>query len=239
MRQVQVLIVDDDRDFAEGMAMALEGYDCLVETISSGVEAVELFRKRSYDLVFMDVKLPNKNGVECFLEIKKFRPDVKVVMMTGYSLDHLLKQATDNGALRVLYKPLDIEEVLKIIQEQWPATVLIVDDDADFAESLQIALSRSGLQTEISRNGKDACDRISDNDIDVLILDVRMPEWNGLQVCMELCRRGCTIPTVVMTAYPSEEKSTIDRLKELGIDEVLVKPFDPNQLIQILGTINT
>ena len=68
---INVLIVDDDRDFSESLAMAVESKGFVVERAFSGEEAIEIFRERDFDIAFMDVKLPGKNGVESFMEIKK------------------------------------------------------------------------------------------------------------------------------------------------------------------------
>ena len=96
---VAVLIVDDDRDLAESLADVLEarGYD--VELAGSGEEAVERFRRRDFDIVFTDVKLPGMNGVESLFAFRRIRPDAKVVMMTGFSVEQLLTQAVENGTL--------------------------------------------------------------------------------------------------------------------------------------------
>ena len=112
MRSVRVFIVDDDLDFGESLAIVLEGQGCEVTTASSGEDAVKIFKEEDFDIAFMDVRLPGICGVESFLEIRKFKPEARVVMMTGYSVQDLLKQAVDNGAWGILNKPLDIQSVL-------------------------------------------------------------------------------------------------------------------------------
>ena len=69
------------------------------------------------DLMFMDVKMPGMSGIETFKEIQKIKPRLLVVMMTGYSVDELLKEAFELGAYGVIYKPFDMEEVLSIIEK--------------------------------------------------------------------------------------------------------------------------
>ncbi len=112
-----IFIVDDDHDFAKSMAdiMELHGYD--VQTAHSGEEAVSKFRDQDFDVTFMDVKMPGKNGVESFLEIRKLKPDAKVVMITAYSVEQLLEKAIRSGACGILHKPFDMEKATKMIEK--------------------------------------------------------------------------------------------------------------------------
>ena len=138
MKPLKIFIVDDDPDFSDGMALTLEieGYD--VTRASSGDEAIRRFREEDFDVTFMDVRMPGKNGVESFLEIRKDRPHARVVMMTAYSVESLLKQAVDGGAIGVLHKPFSSQELLKILDEVKPAGMILpVDDDPDFVEGVE------------------------------------------------------------------------------------------------------
>lgn len=111
----KVLVVEDDRDFAESLVIALGMRNCQVEVAYSGEDAVRMFRDRSYDIAFMDIKLPGKNGVQSLAEILDFAPQAKVVMMTGFSETALLEQARRTGALDVLRKPFRMKELLGYI----------------------------------------------------------------------------------------------------------------------------
>lgn len=110
-----VLVVDDDK----GMRFTLEGIiddeGYAVSSASDGYEAIELAREISFDLVFLDIRMPGINGVETFLELKKIIPDSRVVLMTGFSVEALVKQAKDEGVLAVLYKPVPVHQVMEIV----------------------------------------------------------------------------------------------------------------------------
>ena len=112
MKELQILVVDDDRDGADGLAEALEFYGHNVTTVYSGEHAVDAFRQGCFDVTFMDVMMLGLNGVESFLEIQKIEPDAKVYMMTGYSARDLLQEAVGHGAAGVLQKPFAIEDAL-------------------------------------------------------------------------------------------------------------------------------
>lgn len=119
-RPVRVFIVDDDRDLAECLAMAVEGRGYEVEVAYSGEEAIDRYRHEDFDIAFMDVRLPGKNGVESFLEIRKLRPHARVVMITGYLIEGLVKQAEDHGAWGVLQKPFSPQRLFDIIEGMPP-----------------------------------------------------------------------------------------------------------------------
>ena len=115
MRVMQILIVDDDSDFAETMGLVFEGRGHVVEIAHSGEDAIEKQLGHGYDLIFMDQKLPGKSGLDSLLEMRKTRPTARIVMITGFSTEEHLIQAAESGAWGVLQKPLDIPEALALI----------------------------------------------------------------------------------------------------------------------------
>ena len=112
---VKVLIVEDDPDFAESLMIALGVRDCHVDIARTGEEAIRKFRSLCYDIAFMDIKLPGKNGVESLTEIKSFCPAAKIVMMTGFSEATLLDTARKAGAMDILRKPFRLKEMFGFI----------------------------------------------------------------------------------------------------------------------------
>ena len=182
----------------------------------------------------MDVKLPGKNGVESFFEIRKIKPKAKVVMMTGYSLEQLLNQAVENGAWGILHKPINIKRMLEMLQQLGSNCILIVDDDTDFVESVKKLLESHGKIVLVARDGQQAVECIRSNGIDILILDLRMPILNGLGTYLELKKTGHTIPTIIITGYADQEKEAIETLKSMSVSGILIKPFDPKKLLEVV-----
>ncbi len=173
---MRVFIIDDDRDHAESVAdvLAMRGFEC--ELAFSGEAGLARFRESSFDIVFMDVKLPGMNGVETFFEFRKLRPGVKVMLMTGFSLEQLVAQAVENGALGVLRKPFAMQELLDVLEQVKPrGMVLVADDDPEFAASLEPILTHNGYRVKIAKIGDEALTLASHDGLDCLILDVRMP----------------------------------------------------------------
>ncbi|MGR3173029.1 MAG: response regulator [Candidatus Scalindua sp.] len=234
MNKLKILVVDDDHDFAEGIAETLELNGHEVQLAFSGEEAIRKFKEEDYDISFMDVKMPGKNGVESFLEIRKFKPHANVVMMTAFSVHQLLEQAVESGAVGVLNKPFDMQSVNEMLNKIKPKGILLADDDQDFVDNIMEVLEEKGYNVYVAHDGREAVKRVQSNGIDVLILDVRMPFLNGLEVCLELKKSGHSIPTIIVTAYATEDAEIIDKLKTLSITGILTKPFDPKELLQAL-----
>lgn len=114
-RRLNILVVDDDEDVANSLAeiFELEGHE--VTKVHSGKDAIEESVRKNFDITFMDIAMPGKNGVESFFEIRRLKPRARVYMMTGYSVEELVQQAMANGALGVLHKPVDVGHVLSLL----------------------------------------------------------------------------------------------------------------------------
>ncbi len=99
MRSLRIIVVDDNRDFAESIAEVLSAKGHEVELAFNGRDAVSRCSRRDFDLTLMDVMMLGLNGVESMLEIRRIKPEARVVMMTAFSVEELLRRATDHGAL--------------------------------------------------------------------------------------------------------------------------------------------
>ncbi len=238
MKPLRVFIVDDDPDFAEGVAITLEMEGHEVEFASSGEEAIRKFREQDFDVTLMDVRMPGMNGVESFLELRKIKPDAKVIMMTAYSVEDLLRQAVQQGALAVLHKPVDSNTLLEAVVDANPAgLVLVADDDPDFTLGLELALIREGYSVCVARDGQEAVDRAMERNFDVLLLDMRLPVLSGLDVYTQLNERGRTLPTLIVTGYSVEESEKIAAVLRMSAKGCLVKPFPTTDLLKAMEAL--
>lgn len=106
--------------------------------------------------------------------------------------------------------------------------VLLVDDDKDIAISLGSYLQESGFNVIIASDGLDAVNKFHTDPPDIVLLDIMMPNMNGLDVLREL-RTTSTTPIILLTAR-NEEADTVVGL-ELGADDYVTKPFSPRELV--------
>jgi two-component system OmpR family response regulator len=106
--------------------------------------------------------------------------------------------------------------------------VLVVDDEARIREVVQYALAREGFRVSLAEDGKSALELAAREAPDLVVLDVMLPDIDGLEVCRSL-RRQCQTPVLFLSARGEE----VDRIVglELGGDDYLTKPFSPRELV--------
>jgi DNA-binding NtrC family response regulator len=112
---MKILIVDDEQVIRDLFTQVLETKGHEVAQAAHGREAVVLVEASAYDLIFIDIIMPDIDGVEVFKLIKKARPNATVVMITGFAVEEKLREAMALGAFDYLYKPFNIVELMAIL----------------------------------------------------------------------------------------------------------------------------
>lgn len=109
------------------------------------------------------------------------------------------------------------------------AKILVVDDNAENRALAQAVLEDEGYDVLLASSGAEALNRVEDEEPDCILLDVRMPELDGLEVCRRLRSRGCDVPVVFLTAQ--RDIDTFDAALQVGGDDFLTKPVRPAELL--------
>ena len=112
-----VLIIDDEEDILSSCKAVLEDEDYDVETAKDYDEAIKIFESKKIDLVFLDVWLPNVDGLDILSNIKEKYPDTTVIMMSGHAGVETAVRATKMGAYDFLEKPISISKLLSSCDE--------------------------------------------------------------------------------------------------------------------------
>jgi len=108
-----ILVVDDEPGMLETMADILNATGYRAAMIADSSKAIDLVQKVHFDIVLLDIVMPEMNGVDAYYRIRDISPDTKVVMMTGYGSEHpLVKEAIGSGVDDLLHKPFDLGELL-------------------------------------------------------------------------------------------------------------------------------
>src|SRR3569832_1529069 len=112
--------------------------------------------------------------------------------------------------------------------------VLIADDEPNIREVISFALERAGYSTATARNGSEAIQQFRRGPLDLIILDIGMPEMDGLEVCRQI-RKTSEVPILFLSARDEE----IDRVLglEIGGDDYVTKPFSPRELVARVNVI--
>jgi DNA-binding NtrC family response regulator len=117
MTENNVLLVDDEKDFVETLAMRLETRGLKVDIAYSGEVAIEKVKEKSFDAILLDLAMPGMDGIETLRRLRELNPDSQVVLLTGRATVKKATEAMRLGALDLLEKPVDIEVLVEKIEE--------------------------------------------------------------------------------------------------------------------------
>ena len=112
--------------------------------------------------------------------------------------------------------------------------ILVADDDLHIREVIRFALEKAGMRITLAEDGREVLDYFKLNTIDLIVLDINMPEFDGLEVCKEI-RKTSDIPILFLSSRDDE----IDRILglEIGGDDYVTKPFSPRELVARVNVI--
>jgi DNA-binding NtrC family response regulator len=242
-RKGDILLVDDNIGQCKTMAFILQRKGYNVTTAQDGPEAIALVEKNSFDIIFMDIKMPIMNGVEAYKRIKKISPEVKVMMMTAYAVEDLVQEALQEGAYGIIYKPLDIEKVLGVIvkarEEKQGALILVVDDDPGTCTTLKNILIRKGFRVGTANTGEGAIKAAQEERFGIIFIDMRLPTLNGLETYLAIKKINPGVVAVMMTAYRQEMSELVEQAIHNNAYTCLYKPLDMSNLLDLIEEILT
>jgi DNA-binding NtrC family response regulator len=106
--------------------------------------------------------------------------------------------------------------------------ILVVDDDAIVIKSCRRILEAEGFEVSAVPSADNALEAIKNSDLDLLLIDVKMPKRDGMYLMREIKKNWPEIPTIIMSGYPTPE--TISEVLRLGANLFIPKPFRPDEL---------
>ena len=122
--KANILIVDDEEVVRLSHLRSLEGTDCNAQTVEDGREAISVMEQQPFDVVLLDLRMPDLDGMDVLKTIKQRWPDSEVIVITGYPSIETAKEAVRLGAFNYLAKPVGPNDVIKaandaVIQKRW------------------------------------------------------------------------------------------------------------------------
>ena len=235
----RIMIVDDDVNFADTTADLLNerGFDCI--GVHSGHEAIHKVREMVFDVILLDVRMPVMNGIETYKEIKKINPDVVIIFVTAYRMDELAKDALKEGKYGLVYKPIDINKIIKVIErsKKGGALIMIVDDDRNTCETFKNNLEEHGYIVTTALNGDDAITIAKERPHEIIFIDVKLPPLNGLVTYLDMKKINPDVVAVMITGYREEMEEIVTTAIDHGAYGCLYKPFGVDEVIDIVEKI--
>jgi DNA-binding NtrC family response regulator len=244
--ELNLLLVDDEEDFLEATAQALEQRGFSVGVALDGRTALLALSAHAYDAVVLDVKMPGIDGVDVFRELKHLRPGVPVVMLTGHGSIQQAFETSREGVAEYLAKPCTIDKLARVVrrvvdrarrepdevveQQDDPRRIrlLLVDDEVDLLESLSDALEVRGIEVTTAPSGEAALRLMERQVFDVALVDVKLPGMDGLALLRRMKKLEPMLEEIVLTGHPSMGIA-VEGFREGAVD-ILLKPQRPDVL---------
>ncbi len=254
-----ILVVDDEPYLRKLLTKVLEplGYNIL--EASSGKEALKVRDsfKGHIDLLLTDVVMPGMSGRELAEALKKDRPGMQLIFISGYVEEkEKLQDMLSSGAV-FIQKPVDAGAIMKKVrevldstkedrtlsvrnEEAGPIRILIVDDDRDIRIFISTYLNSLNCEADQAENGKKALEKLKTERYDLVIMDMNMPEMSGYDTVEKLREwerehgRG-PIPVIAFTGDASRE--AIDKCIDSGCTTYMSKPLRGDVLVKAIELI--
>ena len=116
MEKLNILVVDDKKVIGDLFDFTLGFSGHTITVVDTAKAALDSIKDKSFDIIFLDIVMPEKDGVEILREIKAVSPHLPVVMMSGYSVEERKIKAEELGAVTCLKKPFEMDDVKKVIK---------------------------------------------------------------------------------------------------------------------------
>jgi two-component system sensor histidine kinase/response regulator len=262
LRGLHVLVVDDNEIARAVLSEMLSNMAFDVHEAESGKEALVMVQKAAelqqhYDLVFLDWRMPEMDGIETAKAIRLLPLDAypHLIMVTAYVREDGAYESEGCGLEGILIKPvnasllfdttmrilnpspmtppdfLHISDELAILEG---ASILIVEDNELNQEVAMGLLADFGFNIAIANNGQEAVDMVEKGNYDIVLMDMQMPVMNGVMATIEIRKdaRFAALPIVAMTANAMAHDE--DVCANAGMNDHVAKPIDPDELFRVL-----
>ena len=244
-RSESLLVVDDNDLNRELLRRRLEEVGYLVTTIESGWAALERLKHETYDLILLDIMMPEMDGFQVLGELKKNEKmgRIPVMMVTAVNdMEHVVK-CIGLGARDYVAKPFEaslLRSRVARVLDKYPVSeraslqvgairndvrVLVVDDQVLNRDLVASQLQRLGYVTEQASSGAEALHKLAQNKYDCVLLDIMMPDMDGFQVLDTIRAKEHLklLPIIMLSAL--EDPETITKTMQRGASDYLTKPF--------------
>ncbi|WP_052481044.1 hybrid sensor histidine kinase/response regulator [Gilvimarinus agarilyticus] len=250
----RVLVVDDNSTSRQILAVYGKAAGLQVTAVNSGAEALEVLSDTSFDLLLLDWKMPEMDGIQFAHELIARDGELPPsIMVTAYDSYTLTTQAKALGIQEVLVKPIDPLRLRDAIGRAFGqpvphnaglstdrndcvdltgAKLLVVDDNELNRQVASELLEAVGAKVQLACDGQQALEAMSGDSFDCVLMDIQMPVMDGYTATSRIRVLGQvgTLPIIAMTANATAEDR--DRARAVGMNDYIAKPIDVRELYQ-------
>ncbi len=245
-----ILIVDDVKLFQLFLKYALPQDRYNLIYTETGKEALDIIMGKNIDLLILDLKLPDIDGLEVLGEIRLLTKEMEsivqlknlpVIILTAYPTKEAKHKAEILGISAFLPKPIKKEEIRKIVEKALEESsqkhsqgklILCVDSEPRVQKFYQKIIGTAHWDIIYASNGLEALEIVEYQNPDLIITELNLPQMNGLEFLEELKKANKDIPVIVVSSVT--DKEIIQKAKETGAKEYLTKPFQLDKLKDVI-----
>ena len=121
LKSIRLLLVDDEERFRTTLSKRLAEKGLTAETAGNGIDALKIVKDRPLDVIVLDIRMPEMDGIETLRQVKKIDAEVEIILLTGHANIESAVEGMRLGAYDYLMKPCDLEQLLEKITEDWTA----------------------------------------------------------------------------------------------------------------------
>ncbi len=230
--QPAILVVDDEVDACRNLQDILTDFGYRTDIASTASEAVRLVKQNPYDVVLLDLKMPDVTGLSLYEQIRECRADAAAILVTAFASPETQRQAVERGVTQVLSKPVDVPQLIREIgQTLDQPLLLIVDDDHDLRHNLSDLLRHQGFRVAMAQGTTDAAEQLRARDFRVVLVDLKLAQGSGREVLELVKSHSPHSKTLLITGNCGELSDELVQSVE-GRANVCLKPFDVPVLLR-------
>jgi FixJ family two-component response regulator len=235
-----ISVIDDDESVRRTTSRLIESFGFRAAAFESAESFLSSGHLNDTSCLIVDVQMPGMNGLQLQSQLAAAGCNIPIIFITAFDDKESRRRAMQAGAVAFLGKPFNDEQLLESIRlalcelndEPGGARNLIsiIDDDEAVRRTTTLLIESFGFRAAAFESAEDFLGSGNLNDTSCLIVDVRMPGTNGLQLQSQLAASDCRIPIIFITAY--DDKESRRRAMQAGAVAFLAKPFRDEQLFQ-------
>ncbi|MEP6515687.1 response regulator [Microcoleus vaginatus] len=235
----RMLIVDDDTFGSDQLKIVASGSGFQIEVANSPQAARNAISQQPPDAILLDLRFSRsqENGLSLLAELRSEKPEIPVMVFSGHNQLSDRIEVARLGASGFLHKSMPPADILKavaqLIDQTGPAEakVMVVDDDVHLLAALQVILQPWGFQVTTLDDPEKFWEVLETTCPDLLILDVEMPGYSGIELCLAVRNdlRWSKLPVLFLTAH--SESEIVRQMFVAGADDYVNKPIVKPELI--------